>query len=155
MDRQKIVWLRKAFLPTASAFSGNPEAKVDAEWTFRGRLYIINDYYKNYPSLTYKCILEYSDQNELYSNTFTASVTENSSTAYEFLEFKLPSDISNCFYIQLYLSDGDNVLSENNYRLLVGDQKAAQETAYGMYKIMYQKSREYGKGYYRYFPDMF
>ena len=38
-----------------------------------------------------------SDQNELYSNTFTASVTENSSTAYEFLEFKLPSDISNCF----------------------------------------------------------
>ena len=90
-----------------------------------------------------------------YSNTFTASVTENSSTAYEFLEFKLPSDISNCFYIQLYLSDGDNVLSENNYRLLVGDQKAAQEAAYGMYKIMHQKSREYGKGYYRYFPDMF
>ena len=70
-------------------------------------------------------------------------------------EFKLPSDISNCFYIQLYLSDGDNVLSENNYRLLVGDQKAAQEAAYGMYKIMHQKSREYGKGYYRYFPDMF
>ena len=122
---------------------------------FRGRLYIINDYYKNYPSLTYKCIFRDSDQNELYSNTFTASVTENSSTAYEFLEFKLPSDISNCFYIQLYLSDGDNVLSENNYRLLVGDQKAAQETAYGMYKIMHQKSREYGKGYYRYFPDMF
>lgn len=86
---------------------------------------------------------------------FNRSVTENSSTAYEFLEFKLPSDISNCFYIQLYLSDGDNVLSENNYRLLVGDQKAAQETAYGMYKIMHQKSREYGKGYYRYFPDMF
>lgn len=122
---------------------------------FRGRLYIINDYYKNYPSLTYKCIFRDSDQNELYSNTFTASVTENSSTAYEFLEFKLPSDISNCFYIQLYLSDGDNVLSENNYRLLVGDQKAAQEAAYGMYKIMHQKSREYGKGYYRYFPDMF
>ena len=33
--------------------------------------------------------------------------------------------------------------------------KAAQEAAYGMYKIMHQKSREYGKGYYRYFPDMF
>lgn len=122
---------------------------------FHGKLYIINDYYKEYQSLTYKYVVKDSNLKELYSNTFTASVNENSSTEYKHMEFRLPSDISNCFYIYLSLADGDNVLSKNEYRLLVGDQKAAQITAYDMYKAMHQKSREYGKGYYRYFPEMF
>lgn len=83
------------------------------------------------------------------------SVEMNSSKSFKALHFTLPADAREYFTIHLKLFSDYTLLSENEYRLLIADQEEAKKKAYELYTEMHKKSRKYGKGYYRYFPQIF
>lgn len=122
---------------------------------FSGNLYIINDYYKEFPDLHYVCEVKDCFGNTIHSEVFNVSVKMNSSKSFKALHFTLPADAREYFTIHLKLFSDYTLLSENEYRLLIADQEEAKKKAYELYTEMHKKSRKYGKGYYRYFPQIF
>lgn len=121
---------------------------------FKGKLFVVNDYYKEYSDVSYEYQILDKDRVVLESKQITINVGENTVEAYEDILFKLSGDMDDKFYVTLRLLEGEKVIADNEYFFLVADQEAAKLQAKELYKEMHVGRANYGKGYYRYFPEM-
>ncbi|ONI44269.1 glycoside hydrolase family 2 [Candidatus Epulonipiscioides gigas] len=121
---------------------------------FVGTMYVINDYYKKYNDVDLEYKVLNNDRNEFKSGSIKIDVGENVSTPYTKIEFEVPADWKGFFYIQLALKQNGELIIDNEYRLLVDDQEKAKAVAKQMYLDMHKYRKEFGKGYYRYYPNI-
>lgn len=118
---------------------------------FKSELWIVNDYYKKYDNLklNYKILDE--SKRILLSDCLEVNVEENSSNYISGLQFNMKEIQGETFNIELELINEDNeVLANNEYVLLVGNQEEAKLKAMELYNESRDKRNKYGRGYYRY-----
>jgi len=146
---------------------------------FNFKLYVVNDYYKQFDDLNYivkieKPIFKIGDKQSknytmnkieafnynsniekklLYKKVFNTNVTENTSSIIGEIDW-LVKDVEDYFYLNLQIADkNENILSTNSYIFLIDDQEKAKIEAFKMYKNKRELREQYGRGYYRFSLD--
>ena len=146
-------YVQRSYNPILASLAFKKRRWLPGE-TFTGELFVVNDYYTSYDDLTYTYEILDANKKVLQTETFNVSASPNSATSYASIAYTLGSDLSDRFYITLKLSQGDTCLSENSYFFLVADQEAAKAHAKALFEAMHVERQKYGKGYYRYNPEM-
>ena len=143
---------------------------------FSAKLYIVNDYYKQFDNLNYivkieKPVFKKEDNQSkefnmkrieafdyntnikkqlLYNKVFKTSVNENTSVIIGEIDWRV-NDVEDYFYLDLIIEDFDkNVLSSNSYIFIIDDQENAKNEAFKMYKNKRELREKYGRSYYRF-----
>ena len=95
--------------------------------TFKGDLWIVNDYFTEYNNLALRIICHDKNGTVVHEETHAIrKVEEDSSVKVEELTFRVPGEKGEKFHMELELLDQDGEkLSANEYFLLVDDQQEA------------------------------
>lgn len=147
-------YVKRAYNPILPSLEFK-KRRYDNGETFTGQLFVINDYYKKYNDVDLEYQVLDNDGNELLSDSIHIDVGENVSEGYDYIKFDIPETWKGFFYIKLALKQDGELIMDNEYRLLVDNQERAKEEAKKLYVQMHEWRKEFGKGYYRYFPEMF
>ncbi|MFI3207346.1 MAG: glycoside hydrolase family 2 TIM barrel-domain containing protein [Clostridia bacterium] len=153
-EKQSFAYVKRCYNPILPSLEFEKRRWLPDE-TFTGNLFVINDYYKTYDNVSYEYQILDKDKNVLKTDTITVDIKENSSENFGEIAYKLTSEMSDCFYITLKISQNGVVISDNEYMFLVADQEQAKAHAKELYAQMHLGRNKYGKSYYRYFPEMF
>ncbi len=153
VEKLSYAFVKRSYQPLLPSMDFS-KRRWDNNETFTGDLYVINDWYKTFGDVKYTCVILDNDKNEFMRTELVVNVEENSSTNFETVKFDVPADWTGFFYIQLMLEQDGELLCENEYRLLVANQEIAKQEAKALYDKMHVNRRQFGKGYYRYFPEM-
>ncbi|MBK1878960.1 glycoside hydrolase family 2 protein [Pelagicoccus mobilis] len=127
------------------------------EESFAGELWIVNDLYEQYEDCSIEVLVKSDTGKVLSKDLFDVdSIAENSSE--KMLDFAGPKlkRVEKRFYVEVALRNrSGEMLSENEYMLLIGDQEAASAEYKRWGQEVGQKRREHGSAnYLRYYPDM-
>ncbi len=152
-EKQSFGYVKRCYNPLLPSLDFSKRRWLPGE-DFTGKLYVINDYYTEYKDVSYEYQVLDKDRNVLKSETITVNVGENTSEVFGDLNYQLAENLDDLFYVTLKLVQDGEVISENEYFFLVADQEAAKKHSKELYDQMHVGRSKYGKGYYRYFPEM-
>lgn len=147
-------YVKRAYNPILPSLEFKKRRYNNSE-QFKGQLFVINDLYQKFNDIDLDYTVFDNDGNEFLSGTIRIDVDENVSAAYDYIKFTVPENWKGFFYIKLELKKDGALIIENEYRLLVDDQEAAKAASKQLYLDMHKGRAKFGKGYYRYFPNMF
>lgn len=127
------------------------------EESFKGNIWIVNDYYQSHGKSEIKFELKDESGKVLSSKIFKVDeVEENSAKSLFPIEEEVLSEVKGKFYVYLELTDKKGeVLSQNDYMFLIGDQEAAT-ARFNEWKLerLEQENLHGGYGsYYHYFKE--
>lgn len=122
--------------------------------TFHAQLWVVNDYYKEFKDLQLSYEIIYPNGQTTKSAENTITVEENSSKKYQEIQFVVEGEKGSSFGVKLILKQNGTLLAQNEYRLLIDDQEEAKKKAFELYTYMHEQRRKYGRGYYRYMPEL-
>ena len=136
---------------------------------FEGDLYVINDYYKQYPkaTLSYEIFTNKAKNSSAVKNYLNreenfvtsgevkiANIGENTSQSYDKITWNVAGEIGETFIIKLTLKDENGTLLANNeYTIMIADQDKAKEAFNAQYQKMHEARKIYGRSYHRYAPE--
>ncbi len=152
-NKKSYEYVRRCYEPLLPSLQFNKRRWLPGE-NFEGNLYVINDYYKTYSDIAYQYEVLNADKQVVYTGDLQINIGENSSVSYGKVNWKVEGNVSESFYIRLTLKDGNSVIASNEYCLLIADQEEAKKVALELYKEMHKGRDVFGKGYYRYTPEM-
>lgn len=122
---------------------------------FEAQLWVINDYYKEYDNVAYNYKIKDISGKVVSDGNCTVNIKENSSEKFAEIKWDVCGNVSDTFEVELSLSTNDGkILSENSYTLLIDDQEKAKEEAKKLFQFTHSEREKYGKGYYRYTPEL-
>ncbi|WNH11943.1 glycoside hydrolase family 2 protein [Thalassobellus suaedae] len=122
---------------------------------FKGKIWVVNDFYTEYDD----CVANYTITNHsgkiLDKDTFNiAKIEENSSKAWFDLKADVLKNIKDNFYVHLELKDKTGeIISKNNYMLLIGDHDKAAKEFKAMGSEIRQRNETYKYSNYNQFFD--
>ena len=91
------------------------------------------------------------DGDVICSDSFKVDITQNSSVEFKKINWVVKGHVGESFDVKLSLKNvNGDILSKNEYRLLIADQEKAKEEAMQLYVNMHAAKDKYGRGYYRY-----
>ena len=153
VEKHSFNYVKRCYNPILPSMQFDKRRYLPGE-TLEGNLYVLNDYYKTYDNVEYSYQILDNDRNVLQADSFVVNIKENISEAVNKLAFTLGENMSGRFYVTLKLTQNDEVLSDNEYMFLVADQEAAKKHAKELFAQMHVGRDKFGKGYYRYNPEM-
>lgn len=153
-EKQSYQYVKRCYNPIIPSLEFKKRRWLPGE-TFAGKLFVVNDYYRTYEDVEYRYQILDKDKEILFSGNLTVNVGENSSEVYGEMEYLLVDGIEEVFYVALQIKHEGEVLADNEYMFLIADQEEAKVHAREMYDQMHVGRAKYGKGYYRYFPEIF
>ncbi|NIJ45862.1 beta-mannosidase [Wenyingzhuangia heitensis] len=124
---------------------------------FKGDIWVVNDFYKEYKNCKATYIIKDDAKNVLFKKSFNIDeIGENSSTKVLEINQKILKRVKKNFYVTLELKDKKgNVISENDYMLLIGDQQKASAQFKKMGEEVRNRNRKYTYGNYYKFYDKY
>ncbi|MFI3238170.1 MAG: glycoside hydrolase family 2 TIM barrel-domain containing protein [Lachnospiraceae bacterium] len=152
-EKQSFGYVKRCYNPILPSLAFEKRRYLPGE-TLDGKFFVINDYYKTYDDVSYSYQVLDKNRNVVLEDTFTVNVAVNSSEAFADLAYTVGADMDDKFYITLTLTQNGEVISDNEYMFLVADQEAAKAHAKELYAQMHVGRAKYGKGYYRYSPEL-
>ncbi len=153
-EKKSFDYVKRCYNPIIPSLDFSKRRWMPGE-TFAGKLFVVNDYYKTYDDVAYEYQILDKDRNVVVTDTITVNVGENSAEAFGDIAYTLGQDMDDTFYVTLKLTHAGEVLADNEYMFLVADQEAAKKHSRELYDQMHVGRDKYGKGYYRYFPEMY
>ena len=157
MDKKKSFFdVQRAYQPLLVSLQFDKRRWMPKEM-FTGKLWIVNDFYEDYKDCN--ATIKVLDKNKVVFHEETISIKKiNSDSAKEFVTIKsnIPGKKGDRFYIELTLADtNDDVLSTNEYLLLVGNQKKELAKIKAIGAEAMELKQKYGwANYYRYFKGL-
>ncbi|MEM6842712.1 MAG: sugar-binding domain-containing protein [Bacteroidota bacterium] len=124
---------------------------------FQGEIWIVNDLYESYGRGEVKLRLKAADGSVLTEETYKIdNIAENSSVKLADVTQDVLGKVTESFTVELELVDKKGeVLSSNEYLLLIGNQQQASAQFKEMGQEINQKIGKYTYGnYYRFFPEL-
>ncbi|MGY6649815.1 glycoside hydrolase family 2 protein [Wenyingzhuangia sp. IMCC45574] len=121
---------------------------------FKGEIWVVNDLYKSFKNCKGTYIFKDDEGNVLSKESFDVNtIKENSSAKIISIKEDVLRKVKKYFYVTLELKDKKGeVLSTNEYMLLIGDQKKAAAKFKKMGAEVRERNRKYTYGnYYRFF----
>ncbi len=126
----------------------------DNDEEFQGKIWVLNDYYQEYKNLTLSWEV-YDNKDINITGSKTVNLSENSAEKFEDIKFTMPKTAMDNFFVKLCLKDSDgNIVSENEYTLLVANQERAKQKSLEYRQKADAKKDKYDHGIYRYWDDM-
>jgi len=128
-----------------------------ANETFRGQLWIVNDTYQGYQNCEIKLTITDGQGVHLHDQAFgVAAIDPNSSASFDDVGWDIAGQVNRHFNVILSLTNSaGQEVSNNEYMLLIGDQAVARRKMRDMGKVLSQSIQTYTSGnYYRFYPDM-
>ncbi len=121
---------------------------------FEFGLWVVNDHYAALRGVLYSYEILNQDGHIVSSDRFLVDIGENSSAEFKKINWVVEGKIGESFNVRLSLKNASgDILSNNEYRLLIADQEKAKEEAMQLYLNMHAAKDKYGRGYYRYTPN--
>jgi beta-mannosidase len=122
---------------------------------FEAGLWIVNDLQESLTGLTFAWTITNARGEVRLQDRFTVDVAPDSSSDLGRVQWKVEGTDNETFTVAMKLSTPDGkVLGENHHTLLVGDQELAKAYCAEMHAKVTAQANAYGKGYYRYFPEL-
>lgn len=121
---------------------------------FEAHLWVVNDYDRPFKNLEYRVEI-YNMKGEKQKDFHQmVEITPNSSNKYMDIGWEVKGIEGENFKVELKLVDEEgNLLSHNEYTLLIMDQEKAKQEAFKLNRKMIEARDKYGRGYYRYAPE--
>ena len=153
-EKKSFDFVKQSYQPLLPSVKFDKRRWMPGE-EFVSDLFVINDYYRVYDNVTYSCEVTNIKGEVIYTQEqVVAKIGENISEKVGELKYTVEGKEGESFSIKVRLVQNGEVLSENNYTLLIADQEKAKLQAYELYKEMHAKRGDYGRGYYRYTPEL-
>lgn len=152
--KRSFYYVQKAYQPTLVSLDFTRRRWHKNE-TFKGDIWVVNDLYTKYKN----CEVLWTAKNDkgqvlASGSKKIGSVKEDSAKKFFSIEVKGLNKTDKKFTVHLTLKNKE-VISENDYMFLIGDQKKASAHMKAMQKEMMGRVREYTYGnYLRFFPSM-
>ncbi|MDV7185912.1 beta-galactosidase [Lutibacter sp. TH_r2] len=124
---------------------------------FIGKLWVVNDMYKEFKSCKAEVVFYDNNKKEVQRETIEiGNVKEDSSKKYATVNCKVPGKLGDQFHVKIEMKDkSGEVVSENSYLLLVGDEKVDLPRLREIGKEARDKKAKYGShNYLRYFEGL-
>ncbi len=158
--KRSYEYVKRAYQPLLVSLKFD-RRRWHADESFKGELWIVNDYHREYGSGQ----IELTISNEKgvvleQQNHSVKGISSDSSASFADVAWKIANQVEDHFFVDVVLKDSNgSVLSANNYRLLIGDQQKAskymQEIGNREREIEAGGGATYGyENYYRFFPEM-
>lgn len=156
VPKRSYFYVQRAYQPILVSLKFD-RRRWEANETFKGQLWIINDTYRECQNCTIKltvcdelgtCVHE--------QHVDVATIDPDSSEALADIRWDIAGQADRYFTVNLSLRDnrGDEI-SANEYTLLIGDQHAARKKMQELGRLQSKSIGEFTTGnYYRYFPEM-
>lgn len=151
--KKSFDFVKKCYQPLLPSLKFSKRRYLPGE-EFEAGLWVINDYYTEYNDTIYTYQIIDNSGAIVSSGSFKVDVKENSSIEFNKAKWTVSGNIGDSFDVILSLttSNGD-ILSTNNYKLLIDDQEKAKVEAKNLYLFTHSERKKYGRGYYRYTPN--
>ncbi len=173
--KKSFDFVKRSYNPILPSLEYGKRRYIPGE-KFSAKMFVVNDYYKEYRDVKYCVniynIYENSDllnndpsyykldalstltsniSNSVFEKEITVNIEKNSSECFSKFDWIVTGNIGEVFLIMVKLIDCDgNILSHNEYSILIDSQEVAVKKAFEMYKKGRKLREQYGKNYYRY-----
>jgi beta-mannosidase len=152
LPKKSYYYVQKAFQPLLGSLHYTKRRWLPNE-TFEGNLWIINDYYKEYKQIECRVEMFDADKRSLKAQSEWLDVAENSSARYFDFSCQVKGELGSHFYIEILLMHHGEILSSNEYKLLIDDQEEAKKRGLEYYQFHRQRTLKWGKSLYRDFEE--
>jgi len=147
-------WLKRTYQPLLPSLHFE-KRRWDAGSEFKGSIWIVNDYQHGYSKLTLAWKVLYEGQETGVTGNKQVDVALDSAEQFAGISWILPNNALGHFEVEIEIKDEQgNLLSENAYQLLVGNQEAAKAQSLAYLAEAQARIDQYGHSIYRYFPEM-
>lgn len=146
--KQSYEYVKKAYQPLLASIAYSKRRWMPGE-IFVGSLWVVNDLYQAYEDV--ECRIEmFDDQgNAQVVRREQVDITENSCVSHFDFEQEVVGLIGNTFELRVSLTYDGVILSENDYKLMIGDQDQARLKGAEYYKVHRARTLKHGKTLYR------
>ncbi|SDW34944.1 beta-mannosidase [Lutibacter oricola] len=149
-------YVKRAYQPLLVSLEHGRRRWLPGE-DFIGKLWVVNDLYKDFKACKAEVVFYDNNKNEVKREIVTiGNVAEDSSKKYATLKCKVPGKLGDQFHVEIEMKDkSGKVVSENNYLLLVGDEKVDLPRLREIGQEAIDKKAKYGShNYLRYFEGL-
>ena len=147
-------WLKRTYQPLLPSLQFD-KRRWDAGSSFKGGLWIVNDYQHAYSNLTLEWKVLYEGQETGVAGSKQVDVALDSAKHFVDIDWKLPNNAKGTFDVEILIKDENGeLLADNFYTLLVGNQEAAKAQSLTYLAEAQARLDKYGHSIYRYFPEM-
>ncbi|MEX0322605.1 MAG: glycoside hydrolase family 2 protein [Puniceicoccaceae bacterium] len=154
--KRSYEFVKRAYQPVLASLQFD-KRRWKKDETFEGELWIVNDLYDSYEDCTIDVQITNDSRNVVAKNSYKVKTIEpNSSAKIVDLKKDFLTKVDEKFFVNLSLkAKSGEILSENEYMLLIGDQEAASNYYREWGTRLGAERREHTPAnYYRFFPAM-
>lgn len=149
-------FVKRAYQPLLVSLA-TPKRRWMPGETFRGRIWVVNDLYKDFMDTIVEVYITDAGGDRLFHRScYQERIGSNSSKEHNAIEWKVKGQPGDTFQVSLTLySPAGDRLSHNYYDLLVGDQEQARKRCREMAEKLHKARAPFPTAdYYRFFPAL-
>ncbi|WP_341938296.1 glycoside hydrolase family 2 protein [Marinimicrobium sp. C2-29] len=151
--KRSFDYLKRTYQPLLPSLQFD-RRRWQAGEAFNAQIWVVNDYQYEHDALTLGWTLRYQDRETGVAGHKVIDVGADSSSRYANIEWLLPSNAQGQFTVSLVLKNASGeVVADNDYVLLVGDQKAAKAQSLAYLAQVQERLDQFGHNVYRYWPE--
>ena len=147
-------WLKRTYQPLLPSLQFD-KRRWNPGSEFKASLWIVNDHQHALQELTLEWCVLYEGNNTDARGSVAVRIDPDSASQFGDISWSLPSTAAGDFEIELRLRDvAGDVVADNHYTLLVGDQDAAKAQSLQYLEKALERLERHGHSVYRYWPEM-
>jgi beta-mannosidase len=149
-------YVKRAYQPLLVSLEHERRRWLPGE-EFVGKLWVVNDFYKEFNSCKAEVVFYDTNKKEVKRESIIiGNVKGDSSKEFATINCKVPGKLGDRFYVEIEMKDNSNeIVSENKYLLLVGDEKVDLPKLREIGQEARDKKEKYGShNYLRYFEGL-
>ncbi|WP_049721000.1 glycoside hydrolase family 2 protein [Gilvimarinus polysaccharolyticus] len=152
--KQSFEWLKRTYQPLLPSLEFT-KRRWNSGSEFSAGVWVVNDYQKDFKEVDLSWRVVYQSKDTEAAGSKTLDIDCDSSAHYFDINWQLPANAEGDFEVVLLIaSKQGEVLAENRYTLLVGDQQAAKEQSLKYLDEASARLEKCGHSVYRYWPEM-
>lgn len=147
-------WLQRAYQPLLPSLQFN-KRRWNPGSDFTAELWIVNDHQHGHADFTLDWRVLFDDKENEASGSQQVTIEADSAAQVGKIDWSVPKDADGNFEVSLSLKNSSGeIVAENQYTLLVGDQETAKAQSLQYLDKALERLERHGHSVYRYWPEM-
>ena len=147
-------WLQRSYQPLLPSLHFE-KRRWNPGSDFKACVWIVNDYHRRFAGHTLEWHVSYDGEATATAGSLGVHIDADSAEQFASIDWTLPSTAAGNFEIAVAIKDPDGeVVADNHYTLLVGDQESAKAQSLKFLDEAMERLDRHGHSVYRYWPEM-
>ena len=147
-------WLKRTYQPLLPSMQFD-KRRWHPGTEFTASLWIVNDFQNAFDDHALEWRVFYDGEETGAAGSQKVSIEPDSARRFVDIDWTLPNDAQGTFEIDVAIRDSaGEVIADNRYTLLVGDQQAAKAQSLEYLSEALERLDKHGHSVYRYWPEM-